>query len=115
MTPEDLRRMERWLENAQVVLGTSPARCPFDIQVRVWHGEDTAFVRIEGHHTNVVILERNGERLRELPFSDEAVEAPANRQLLTVKNIVEFADEVRLEDVRDVLNRQIELNMAIAR
>ena len=114
VTPEDLRCMERWLETAQVVLGTSPARCPFDIQVRVWHGEDTAFVRIVGHHTNVVILERNGERLRELPFSDEAVEAPANRALLTIEDIVAFADCLRPEDVRPVLQRQIDLNMAIA-
>ena len=107
--------MEQWLERAQVALGTSPAACPFDIQVRVWADRESAFVRIVGHHTNVVVIEKNGQVLRSLPFSDEAVEAPANRQLLTVKNIVEFADEVRLEDVRDVLNRQIELNMAIAR
>ena len=69
VTHEDLARMDAWLETVQLDLGTSPSPCPFDIQVRVWHGEDTAFVRVVGHHTNVVVLEKNGERLIDLPFT----------------------------------------------
>lgn len=68
--------------------------------MRVWHGEDTAYVRVVGHHTNVVILERNGQRLIDLPFTEEAAEAPANRGLLSIRNIVRFADVLKVEDVR---------------
>ena len=35
--------------------------------------------------------------------------------LLNVKDIIEFADTVNLEDVQDILSRQINCNMAIAR
>lgn len=39
---------------------------------------------------------------------------PENRKLLTVEEIVRFADEVRIEDICGILDPQIRLNMKIA-
>lgn len=114
VTEEGCHRMDAFLNSAEIVLRESDSRCPFDIQVSLQAGEDTAFVRILGHHTNVVRVERNGEVLLDKPFAEEGVQAPENRQLLTVEQIVAFADTVRLEDVRPILKRQIEYNMSIA-
>ena len=88
-----------------------------DLVVEVQGGGDTATVRITNRHTNVVSLTRNGEAL---PLPGEGAEAQgeeaprADRSLLSVERIVEFADTVELDDVREVLERQIEYNMAIA-
>ena len=38
-----------------------------------------------------------------------------NRELLTVENIIEFAGEVKIEDIEPILSPQIECNMAICR
>ena len=80
-------------------------------------GEDTASVRITDRHTNVVSLTRNGAEL-DVPSAGESAgeeEAPrADRSLLSVERIVDFADSLDPEDVREVLERQIEYNMAIA-
>jgi L-cysteine desulfidase len=111
---EQLADLDAFLENVPISLGGSTANCPFDIQVRVSAGEHTAFVRIIGHHTNVVRVEKDGEALVEKEFSDDVVQAPANRALLTVEDIVAFADEVNISDVEEVLSRQVEYNMAIA-
>ena len=48
-------------------------------------------------------------------IDNQADKIEADRNLLNVKDIIEFADTVNLEDVKDILSRQINCNMAIAR
>ena len=106
--------LDEYLKAAAITVTQSPLPCPFDIQVRVFSGADEAYVRIVGSHTNVVRIEKNGTPLLDKPFSEEAAQPPENRALLTVKDIIAFADEAALEDVRVPLARQIEYNTAIA-
>lgn len=115
VTPEDLAALDDYLKAARIEVRRSDAKNPFDIRVRVAAGADTAFVRIVGAHTNVVRVERNGAASVDRPFADEAAGPSELKRLLTVEKIVEFADEVDLDDVRETLERQIECNMAIAR
>lgn len=114
VTEQQLRALDDYLEQVQVQIIESTANCPFDIQVTAHAGNDTAYARIIGHHTNVVSLKKNDTVLLEVPFDDDVVQAPENRKLLSVENIVKFADEVKIEDVQEVLQRQIDYNMAIA-
>lgn len=115
VTDEMLAFMKEYLKGREITIRRSLARISFDIQVRGFAGDNTAFVRIVENHTNVVCIEKNGDVLFEKEFSEEEDMPPENRNLLTVERIVQFADEVDIEDVRDILNRQIEYNMAIAR
>ena len=85
----------------------------FDIRIRAFAGDDSAEVRIVGHHTNVVCIRRNGETLRELACGAES-ESGTDHGCLSVEGIVEFAGRVDLNDVRALLQRQIDYNMAIA-
>ena len=39
----------------------------------------------------------------------------ANKSLLSVRDIIRFADEVNIDDVRAVIERQIEYNTAISK
>ena len=114
VTDAQLQEMDDFLLRTEICIAESEAKCPFDIQVRVFSGDDTAYVRIIGQHTNVVRLEKNGKTLKDLPFTDEAAPAPENRNLLSVEKIVEFADTVRIKDVQEILQRQIDCNTAIA-
>ena len=106
VTEQQLRALDAYLEQVQVQIIESTANCPFDIQVTAHAGNDTAYARIIGHHTNVVSLKKNDTVLLEVPFDDDVVQAPENRKLLSVENIVKFADEVKIEDVQEVLQRQ---------
>lgn len=112
---EMLGDMNKFLEENEITITRSEANIPFDLQVRVFKGEETAYVRIVDTHTNVVRVEKNDEVLVDLPFSEEASQAPENRKLLNVVDIVDFARSVKIEDVKEVLDRQIEYNMAIAK
>lgn len=114
VTEEQLPLLSEYLDSTEIVVSKSPLHCPFDIQVRAYAGEDTSFVQIVGSHTNVVRIERNGEVLLSKPFSEEVSQPPENRKLLTVEEIIAFADEVDIDDVREPIARQIAYNTAIA-
>ena len=87
----------------------------FYIEILAQAGEETARTVLEDSHTNLTCLEHNGvpvpyhNRCRE-----QSVETKTDRSLLSVEGIVDFADSVDLDDVRDCIERQIEYNMAIA-
>lgn len=109
-----LGALDEFLASADISVSEAKSNCPFDIQLTVYSGGHSAFVRIIGSHTNVVCVRRDDAVLHEKPFTDEVVQAAENRKLLTVRDIVDFADEVPIERIKDVLERQIEYNMAIA-
>lgn len=113
-TQEQIAGLDDYLKSAKITVGRSECECSFDIQVTAHSGGDQAFVHITGNHTNVVQIKRNGEILLDKPFIDRAVQCPKNRETLNIKDIVAFADEVRIDDVREVLQQQIDCNMNIA-
>ena len=86
----------------------------FDIAVSVFRGDESAYVRITDFHTNVVTIRRNGETLLEKVSEGGGEECLTERGSLSVERIIDFADNVKIEDVREILERQIEYNMAIA-
>ena len=107
--------LRRYLET--VVLDIEPAVSDlvFDIDVTVAAGGDTVRLRIVNNHTNIVLIEKNGEKLLENPISDSSEEGLTDKSCLSIEKIVEFADCVDVEDIRGVVERQIKYNMAIAR
>ena len=75
-------------------------------------GDQTAAVEVSGSHTNITRIERNGEVL--FRAETKNVKDTADKSLLKFRDILEFAETVDLDDVRDVLKRQIDYNEAIA-
>lgn len=79
----------------------------------VTSGKHSASVTIEHQHTNITKITKDGEIILDNPYrSTEA--AAIDKSLLTVKDILDFADQVRMEDIQPVINRQIKMNSAIA-
>ena len=114
LSPEQIEELDAYLAAVPITVGYSEREWVFDIQVTVKAGPHSAFCEIAGHHTNVIRLERDGEVLIDLPFVEQVNEHATDRSLLNVDDIVEFANTVHIDDVRRVLERQIECNTAIA-
>ena len=51
----------------------------------------------------------------EIPFVEEQTGSATDRSVLNIKDIVEFAETVKIADIKEILDRQIEYNMAIAK
>ncbi|MDO5362063.1 MAG: L-serine ammonia-lyase, iron-sulfur-dependent, subunit alpha [Eubacteriales bacterium] len=84
------------------------------ITARVVKDEHFAEVTIINHHTNITKIVKDGQVLLDLPVEAEAEDAGIDKSLLTVKDILEFANEVRFEDIEEVIGRQVKMNSAIA-
>ena len=85
-----------------------------DMVIRVFAGEDAASVRIAGHHTNVVHIEKNGRVLQDKPVDADGDSGDGtDRDFMTLETIWDFAQCVDIADVKDLLDRQISFNMAI--
>ncbi len=114
VTEKDKANIVAYLDNAEFTVEQSHSGCVFDISVRVTKGNDSALVRIAGHHTNVVLIEKNGKDILNVNFDGEETACCADRKLLSVDKILEFADCVNISDVEGVIKRQIAYNTAIA-
>ncbi len=111
LTDEDRAKIKDYLYTVPITVGKAAGKCVFDIGVRVFSAEGSAFVRIEGRHTNVVAIEKDGKRVK----CGKLCKEHACGRKLTVADIVHFADGVEIEKIEPLIGRQIEYNMAIAK
>lgn len=111
ITPDEIAKIAPYMEKTPITVMESDSGCVFDIGVRVFRGASSAFVRITGQHTNIVCVERNGKVLRQ--EKDAPTAGEPSKPDFSVKDVVEFADSVALEDVAETLERQIAMNSAI--
>ena len=105
-----------FLDRTAIEIKPLESDCLLDMIVTVYKGDSWAKVRIAGEHTNIVLIETDEKVLfeKDVKESEEEEEDLPDYDLLTVKDIYEFACTCDLEDVRQILDRQIELNTAIS-
>lgn len=83
------------------------------IVAKVIAGEHSAEVTIVNRHTLISRIVKDGEVLYQIAAHEDSPEY-VDKSVLNVKDILEFADTVRIEDVKDILDRQITMNSAIS-
>ena len=113
VTPEQIAEIGNYLQSADIEVKHIDNGHIFDIIITAYKGDDTASVRIVDFHTNIVRISRNDEVIfeREVVSMDDGL---TDRECLSIEGIVDFADSVDIEDVRETLERQVSYNMAIA-
>ena len=114
VTDEQRAQLRTYLAETTVDIYPAESELPFDIDLTMTCGDDTARVRITNHHTNLIYMEKNREVLLNLPAVESWEDNMTDKSCLNIEQIVEFADCVDIEDVRELISRQIECNMALA-
>ena len=114
VAPEQIEEMRAFLDTADIKVDHVDNGIVFDIIITLFAGEESAMVRIANYHTNIVHIEKNKEVLLDVPVEGESEEGLTDRSLLNVEDIWQFALDVDLNDVHDVIERQISYNWAIA-
>lgn len=108
------QKISDYMKTADFKVTKSSSGCIFDICVKVFCGGNSASARIAGHHTNVVTIKRNDEVIGGNGYDGESDSGLTEKSCLTVKGIVEFCDCLKVDDVREVIQRQIDYNSAIS-
>lgn len=95
----------------------------FDIIVALYHGADSAVVRICRYHTNIVFIQKNNDILLDNTAAESkpacggdnpAEDGLSDRNLLTIADIFDFANTCDTADVCPVLDTQIQYNTQIS-
>ena len=113
VTEAEIAATAAYLEAVPIIVCCADTPHIFDIQITAYHGQDQSFVRIVDYHTNLVCVRRNSETLLEKACETKE-DGLTDRTCLSIEGIVDFAESVALQDVQEVLERQISYNMAIA-
>ena len=115
VTQEEISAIRAFLDSAEIQVRPMLGDRVFFINVIVMAGDHSACCEIVDAHTNIVRIQRDEEILFKAD-ADSAVTGPekTDRSILSVEEIVQFADCLDLRDVAELLDRQIRYNTAIA-
>ena len=116
VTDAQKQEIRNFLQSVRIRVVPAPEDIVFDLIITLSAGEDQVRLRISDYHTNIVLIEKNGEVL----LSSGQVKKQAqnegltDRTCLSVEAILDFVNTCNLDDVRALVERQIEYNYAIA-
>lgn len=113
VSDEQLNQLDVFLKEIPILVEHVDSDSSLDITIAAKGCQHTCKVRIAREHCNVVLTERDGKCLYQngcqiIMEHDECYDE------LSMLGIYDFAEHVDIEDVKDVLDRQIRCNMAIA-
>lgn len=116
VTPAQRAEIRAYLADHPIVVKPAEGDKVFDILITLRAGNDHVKLRISDYHTHIVYIEKNGEVLFQSGevLSDSARDMLTDRSCLSVEGVLDFASTCNLEDVRALIERQIDYNYAIA-
>ncbi len=111
-TREQIEELPEYVQNTNITVQHIEQGHVFDLEIHVYYEQEHASVRIVDTHTNIVQIEKNWQVI----FEDKttSLELKADHSALIMKQIWGFSQTVDIDDVKEILDRQIACNMAIA-
>lgn len=111
-TREQIEELPKYVQNTNITVQHIEQGHVFDLEIHVYYEQEHASVRIVDTHTNIVQIEKNWQVI----FEDKttSLELKADHSALIMKQIWDFSQTVDIDDVKEILDRQITCNMAIA-
>lgn len=111
-TREQIEELPEYVQNTNITVQHIEQGHVFDLEIHVYYEQEHASVRIVDTHTNIVQIEKNWHVI----FEDKttSLELKADHSALIMKQIWDFSQTVDIDDVKEILDRQITCNMAIA-
>lgn len=120
---QNLSNMRSFMKEVPISVEAIDNGFIFDIIVALYHGADSAVVRICRYHTNIVFIQKNSDILLDNTAAESkpacggdnpAEDGLSDRNLLTIADIFDFANTCDTTDVCPVLDTQIQYNTQIS-
>jgi len=113
VTPDTRAAAVSFMEQGGCTVDYLDSEIPLHFIIEVERGNDRVSVEVRHAHTNIVRIEKNGETV----YQNQAAIAQsegADRSMLSVDNIKEFADTIEISRVKALMDQAIRYNMDIA-
>ena len=114
VSTEAVAVIHKFLESTPITVNFSDSKKIFDIMITVYGNGHSAYVRICEFHTNIVEIREDDKHVLQKDIAVEDSLGFTDRGFMNVQEIIEFADTARIEDVKDILDLQIECNVNIS-
>ena len=114
VSTEAVAVIHKFLESTPITVNFSDSKKIFDIMLTVYGNGHSAYVRICEFHTNIVEIREDDKYVLQKDIAVEDSLGFTDRGFMNVQEIIEFADTARIEDVKDILDLQIECNVNIS-
>lgn len=112
---EQIVKIQEYLKSNCIEVKPLDTKHILDIKITLFYDDEYAVVRIADQHTNIILIEKNNEILFSKEDKNCNHEMVTNRCSLNVKDIFDFANTVDINDIKEVIARQINYNSAIAK
>ncbi len=114
---EDVVKAKKWIENKKVAIVFNPAKSGVYIRASIYVKDQPVICIIEGDHSNITLVSRNGKVVFEKKnFSDARKEEKAIQDVigeLSYRELLSLVDEMDEEDVAYIMNG-VKMNLRMA-
>ena len=114
VTPDQKEEIRAYMDQTELKITPASSGHVFEIDLTASGVCGQVRVHIVDSHTNIVLIEKNGEVVFRKDGCSGKEERKTDHSVLNIEDIVDFADTVDVEDVKEVLERQIRYNTAIS-
>lgn len=102
-----------FMDSVRIDVSCAETKCEPYISITLYARTSYARVVIANNHFNVVEIMKNGEALMKRSIVSQSDDRLTDRSCLNLHDIMAYAESVDLADIQDLLDMQIDYNMAI--
>ena len=114
VTEQEIAAMAEFLRTTAIAVVPALGDRVFYIRVTVEGGGHSASCEIVDYHTNITCVTRDGQVVFQAEAASGEEKKQTDRSVLSVEEIIRFADCVEIADVAEVIRRQVAYNSAIS-
>ncbi len=113
VTDEQRAAVAHFMDSVNIDVSCAETDCPLYISITLYARTSYSRVVIANNHSNIVEIMKNGEALYKRPIVAQSEDNLTDKCCLNLHDIVEYANRVDVSEVKDLLDLQIDYNMAI--
>ncbi|MCK5780560.1 MAG: serine dehydratase subunit alpha family protein [Psychrilyobacter sp.] len=115
VTKEQLKEVQKFILEKRINVIHEKTDVKLYAKIKVISGENNVIVEIKHLHTNITMIEKNGEVIINRACNDTTFSTTAEeRDILTIEGIYNFAKTVEISKIESIFKKVIEYNSKIA-
>lgn len=113
VTEEQRAAVANFMDTVNIDVSCAETDCQLYISITLYARTSYSRVVIANNHSNIVEIMKNGEAIVKRPIVAQSEDNLTDKSCLNLHDIYEYADKVNIFEVKDLLDMQIDYNMAI--